>query len=157
MFCNWLQKKLSSQIKSSEISFIPKKDSELIKNTFNLKNDLEMHQLLYELITNLHEEKNKKLLEKISVSLINLCAFYLCKEKRNSEGYAFDPVANFHLKNGAVIWRINWNSDSTNKGMKQSLGMMVNYRYYIDQLDQNRHNYLVDKNILYSKNIEKLL
>jgi len=36
--------------------------------------------------------------------------------------------AHFHLKNGAVMWRINWWADTSAKGLTQSCGIMVNYR-----------------------------
>lgn len=50
-----------------------------------------------------------------------------------------DPVARFHLGNGARIERLNWAADSSAKGMRQSCGMMVNYLYELDQLDANKH------------------
>ncbi|KAI8866169.1 malonyl-CoA decarboxylase, partial [Ramicandelaber brevisporus] len=42
---------------------------------------------------------------------------------------ALDPVANFHLRNGACIRRINWLGDTSTKGLNESFGMMVNYQY----------------------------
>ena len=38
------------------------------------------------------------------------------------------PAANFHLKNGAVMWRLNYNADPSPRGLSNSCGMMVNYR-----------------------------
>lgn len=54
------------------------------------------------------------------------------------EGQPLDPVARFHLGNGARMERLNWAADLSAKGRKQSCGMMVNYLYEPDQLDTNR-------------------
>lgn len=48
-----------------------------------------------------------------------------------------DPVARFHMGNGARIERLNWAADISAKGIEQSCGMMVNYVYELDQLDAN--------------------
>ena len=59
--------------------------------------------------------------------LTNLCAHYLLHEKRGL--HPLDPVARFHLRNGARLERINWLADPSPAGLTQSAGMMVNYVY----------------------------
>ena len=54
------------------------------------------------------------------------------------KGRPLDPVARFHLGNGARVERINWAADLSSKGMKQSLGLMVNYVYDLKRLDKHR-------------------
>jgi malonyl-CoA decarboxylase len=54
------------------------------------------------------------------------------------EGQPIDPVARFHLGNGARVERINWAGDPSAKGLKQSYGLMVNYLYDLKQLDRHR-------------------
>ena len=49
-----------------------------------------------------------------------------------------DPVARFHLGNGARIERLNWAGDPSPKGLKQSYGLMVNYLYDLKRLDKHR-------------------
>jgi malonyl-CoA decarboxylase len=49
-----------------------------------------------------------------------------------------DPVARFHLGNGARIERINWFADPSVKGIKQSYGLMVNYLYDLKRIDKHR-------------------
>ena len=49
-----------------------------------------------------------------------------------------DPVARFHLGNGARIERLNWAGDPSVKGLKQSYGLMVNYLYDLKRLDKYR-------------------
>jgi malonyl-CoA decarboxylase len=59
-------------------------------------------------------------------------------------------VANFHLKNGAQIYRINFKGNLSENGWRTSYGMMVNYGYYLDRVDFNCINYLINKQIVVS-------
>ena len=59
--------------------------------------------------------------------LTRLCVHYLLHEKRGL--HPLDPVARFHLRNGARLERINWLADPSPTGLAQSAGMMVNYVY----------------------------
>ena len=52
-------------------------------------------------------------------------------------GQPLDPVARFHLGNGARVERLNWAADRSAKGIAQSSAMMVNYLYALDDLDDN--------------------
>ncbi|TCT09709.1 malonyl-CoA decarboxylase [Paralcaligenes ureilyticus] len=65
---------------------------------------------------------------------LKLAAHYLTSIK---SGQLIDPVARFHLGNGARIERINWAADCSPKGLQQSCAMMVNYLYSLDELDEN--------------------
>jgi malonyl-CoA decarboxylase len=53
-----------------------------------------------------------------------LCAYYLLQAKRGKQ--ALDPVARFHLANGAQLARINWMGDTSQTGLKRSFGLTVN-------------------------------
>ncbi|MCU0931620.1 MAG: malonyl-CoA decarboxylase [Serpentinimonas sp.] len=68
--------------------------------------------------------------------LLGWAARYLGSEMK--DGRPLDPVARFHLGNGARIERLNWWADPSSKGMKQSYGLMVNYLYDLKRLDHNR-------------------
>ncbi len=72
--------------------------------------------------------------------LKRLCARYLCRAKLPS-GLALDPVAHFHLSNGARIERLNWLADTSENGMSQSGGLMVNYVYKHDEIEVNHEAY----------------
>jgi malonyl-CoA decarboxylase len=65
---------------------------------------------------------------------MKLAAAYLQSMKG---GAPLDPVARFHLGNGARIERINWGADRSPKGLAQSAALMVNYLYELDELDDN--------------------
>ncbi|MEM5427463.1 malonyl-CoA decarboxylase domain-containing protein [Cupriavidus oxalaticus] len=64
-----------------------------------------------------------------------LAAHYLVRERH--QALPADPVARFHLGNGACVERINWAADLSRKGRSQSCGMMVNYLYVPEALDDN--------------------
>jgi malonyl-CoA decarboxylase len=72
--------------------------------------------------------------------LLRLCAHYLLREKGRG-GRAADPVAHFHLTNGARIERLNWLGDVSDKGVQQSAGIMVNYLYRLADIDANHEAY----------------
>ena len=73
--------------------------------------------------------------EAIEPALVALCARYLTTIR---DGRALDPVANFHLANGAKIARINWLADPSPTGRERSAGLMVNYLYEPDHIARAR-------------------
>jgi len=68
--------------------------------------------------------------------LLSCAAHYLGRGL--ADGKPIDPVARFHLGNGARIERLNWMGDPSQKGLRQSFGMMVNYLYDLRRLEKNR-------------------
>jgi malonyl-CoA decarboxylase len=86
--------------------------------------------------------------------LLRCAAYYLSRAL--VDGKPVDPVARFHLGNGARIERLNWAGDPSSKGMKQSCGMMVNYLYDLKRLDRYRANLLQGK-VPASAGIEEFL
>ncbi len=72
--------------------------------------------------------------------LTELCAHYLLEAKR-ANGKVLDPVGHFHLSNGARLERINWLADTSPTRMRESAGMMVNYVYRLDRIDENAQAY----------------
>ena len=68
--------------------------------------------------------------------LTRCAAQYLGQARQGDQ--VLDPVARFHLGNGARIERINWYADPSAKGIKQSHGLMVNYLYDLKRLDKHR-------------------
>jgi malonyl-CoA decarboxylase len=80
--------------------------------------------------------------EALRAPLLRIGAHYLLNEKR--EGRAADPVAHFHLTNGARVERLNFLADRSLKGLRQSAGLMVNYLYKLDEIDANHEAYSGD-------------
>src|SRR5579864_793015 len=72
--------------------------------------------------------------------MLRLCAHYLVQEKGRG-GRAADPVAHFHLTNGARIERLDWLGDVSPKGLQQSAGIMVNYLYRLPDIEANHEAY----------------
>ncbi|HEY0844493.1 MAG TPA: malonyl-CoA decarboxylase [Noviherbaspirillum sp.] len=91
----------------------------------------------------------------IQPHLLEACARYLAQEK--SDSLPKDPVARFHLVNGARIERINWLADTSEKGFEQSAGMMVNYLYRKGDLETNHEKLMLKGEIAMSRAIRGLL
>lgn len=76
----------------------------------------------------------------IQRELSRLCAHYLMHAKRNDE-LPLDPVARFHLANGARLERLNWMGDTSSAGLARSLGFTVNYVYRLADVERNHEAY----------------
>lgn len=87
-------------------------------------------------------------------ALLWCAAHYLGKESHN--GRPLDPVARFHLGNGARVERLNWGGDPSAKGEKQSFGLMVNYLYDLKKIEKHR-GLLAQGRLPVSRDIEILL
>ncbi|XP_017321125.1 malonyl-CoA decarboxylase, mitochondrial [Ictalurus punctatus] len=98
---------------------------------------------------------SERLVRALEPFLMRLCAWYLYGEKRR--GYALNPVANFHLQNGATLWRLNWNADTSPRGIANSCGIMVNYRYFLQETGVNSKAYLHNKVITASEQVLSLV
>jgi malonyl-CoA decarboxylase len=92
--------------------------------------------------------------ESLQKRLMQLCAYYLLNAKREVE--PLDSVARFHLGNGAALERLNWMGDSSEQGMARSAGMMVNYVYWLAEVEKNHERYFREHFIAASPVIEKL-
>ena len=88
--------------------------------------------------------------------LTRLAAGYLAEERRE-DGRARDPVAHFHLSNGARIEQIDWLADRSEKGISQSYGMMVNYRYRQADIEANHEAYTGEGKVAAAAGVKALL
>jgi len=93
--------------------------------------------------------------EELRTPLEALAACYLARQWE--EGHVLDPVARFHLGNGARLERINWLADTSPKGLRQSLGMMVNYVYGLEDVERNHESYVNRHVVVCSSAVERLL
>jgi len=87
-------------------------------------------------------------------ALTGLCAGYLAGALGGPR--PADPVARFHLGNGARLERINWLGDVSPKGMQQSFGMLVNYYYDLDNLELNHEAFAEEGKVALSKELARL-
>ena len=80
---------------------------------------------------------------------------YLTHSVRD-DGMPNDPVSRFHIGNGASLERINLNADNSKKGMTQSYGVMANYLYDLDVVEENHEIFFKNKVVPVSSEIESL-
>ncbi|XP_061139427.1 malonyl-CoA decarboxylase, mitochondrial isoform X2 [Syngnathus typhle] len=151
-FSLWLQGLLSQYRKEGRASdLLSEQEWEEMRQFTDLSSDASAIDALRMLIATgewMRSERLSRLLEPV---LMRLCAWYLYGEKRR--GYALNPVANFHLQNGATMWRLNWHADTSPKGVSNSCGIMVNYRYFLNETSKNSALYLQNKVILASDEV----
>ncbi|MDA8870642.1 malonyl-CoA decarboxylase [Rhizobiaceae bacterium] len=87
-------------------------------------------------------------------ALTAAAAHYLTNEKRG-DGQALDPVARFHLANGAQIEAVHADADTSDNGMAQSHGVMVNYLYDLSQVEANQEAYATERKVAASRATRK--
>ncbi len=87
--------------------------------------------------------------------LEKLAARYLMLEKAGA--HPLDPVAHFHLSNGALVSRIYWLADTSAHGMEQAYGMMVSYRYDLPDVEENHERFQRDGHIAAARRVLRLL
>ncbi|SDB17084.1 malonyl-CoA decarboxylase [Belnapia rosea] len=88
-------------------------------------------------------QRDEAIAKALEPVLTRLCAGYLvhAASARNPQR-ARDPVEHFHLSNGARIERINWRGDVSEKGMRESAGLMVNYLYDPARIEEYHEGYM---------------
>jgi malonyl-CoA decarboxylase len=89
-------------------------------------------------------------------ALLGLAAHYVLVAK-GADGRPVDPVARFHLGNGARLERINWMADPTPKSLRDAFGLMVNYRYDLKEIEKNHEAYANEGTIAASRSVRMLL
>jgi malonyl-CoA decarboxylase len=85
-------------------------------------------------------------------ALLKQALIYLLKSDRD-DGLPNDPVAKFHLGNGAILERINLNADLSSKGINQSKGIMINYLYDLETLEENHELFFKTREVKQSDGI----
>jgi malonyl-CoA decarboxylase len=91
--------------------------------------------------------------EKEKAAMMALAAIYLTVVTPSRDG---NPVAKFHLGNGAKLHQINWAGDLSKNGLRQSAGLMVNYLYDLSSVEEN-HERFVNGEIIHSRSVSKLI
>lgn len=88
-------------------------------------------------------------------SLMEAAAWFLSESKVKS-GLPSDPVCKFHIGNGARLEQLNWAAQKNLTGLRNSFGIMANYRYIIDDIEKNHENFVKDGRITTSPAVRKL-
>jgi malonyl-CoA decarboxylase len=95
-----------------------------------------------------HAEGLRKVVEPLAAS-------YLLAAK-TATGRPLDPVARFHLGNGARLERLNWLGDTSRKGLAEAAGMMVNYLYALDSIERNHEAYAERGEVIAAPSVRRL-
>ena len=146
-FRKWLDPKLAA----GDEDVLRTKEIAALKDRFACENAA--YQLEEILTGDWH--RNSETAEVAKPILQRLCAKYLVEERCGNR--TLDPVANFHLTNGARLERINWCADISEIGMKRSYGFMVNYYYELSDIEKNHEEYVTKTNIVISRPVKSLL
>ena len=80
--------------------------------------------------------------------------FLTAKGRQNSP---YDPVARFHLGNGAILDRVNFAGDLSSRGLANAYGLMVNYRYDLGRVEENHEAFANDGTIVSAKAVTDLV
>ena len=107
------------------------------------------------LVSALREPVGSVIRTEVYEAHIRLCAHYLLNEK--SGELPRDPVARFHLGNGARLHRLHGGADLSAKGREQSAGIMVNYLYDLSKIEVNHEAFFDQGKIAASRSVLKLL
>jgi malonyl-CoA decarboxylase len=93
--------------------------------------------------------------ERLREPLLRAAATYFINARTRS-GAPIDPVARFHLGNGARLEQLDYLADLSEKGLVQSHGLMVNYQYDLDDIEKNHEAYAGQRVIAAASAIRKL-
>ncbi len=94
--------------------------------------------------------------EALKDAVLAQAAYYFLQAK-SADNRPVDPVARFHLGNGARLERINWLGDTSEKGLRAAHGLMVNYRYDLKEIERNHEGYANDGFVAASRSVRGLL
>lgn len=151
-FMKWLR----AEIASPDTPVLSKDDLRGLKKALGRKVEPDELPALLEEGGWINEAELANVLEE---PLLRACARYLVtrRAKADETPMPTDPVARFHLSNGARIERINWGGDVTPKGLSQSAGIMVNYLYQLADIERNHERLMSKGTITYSGAVRSLL
>jgi len=131
-----IDKNLYKFFKEKEIQKL--KDEILKEETLK---DIKISDLLEKILKKENWWENSVFFENLKKPMEKIVLFYIKNERRKNSANTFDPVANFHLSNGASLGGINFCANLTEKGLKESYGMMVNYIYDEKTMETNKLKY----------------
>jgi len=100
--------------------------------------------------------RTPELAERLREPLLRAAAWYYLRA-RNGRGLPVDAVARFHLGNGARLERLDWLADTSERALKQSYGLMVNYLYDLDYIERNHEAFAQQRAIVASSAVSRLV
>jgi malonyl-CoA decarboxylase len=100
-------------------------------------------------------QEGQSLGEDTGTNIQSLAAYYLLNAK-SRDGQPMDPVARFHLGNGAIVHAVHADADTSDKGRAQSGGTMVNYLYDLTKVAQNHENFVTTREVVATAEVKAL-
>lgn len=100
--------------------------------------------------------RDGKIAAQLEDAVMRAAAWYFLRA-RNGRGMPVDPVARFHLGNGARLESINWLADVSDKAIAQSHGLMVNYLYDLDDIEKNHEAFAEGRTVVAAGSVQRLL
>jgi malonyl-CoA decarboxylase len=146
-FARWLTDKLAQGETSDAVS-------DLRKAVRNTADETGLNLTLDEIMARPDWHTSSVFSDFLQEPLLRLCAQYL--HDRRQDHTPIDPVERFHLGNGAVLEQLNWQGDVSENGVRQAYGMMVNYLYKLDEIENNHEKYAENQQIVTSARVNRL-
>ena len=100
--------------------------------------------------------RSPQIAEQVREPLLRAAAWYYTRA-RNGRGLPVDSVARFHLGNGARLERLDWLADTSDRALKQSYGLMVNYLYDLDYIERNHEAYAQQHAVVAASQVTRLV
>ncbi|MDE0811654.1 MAG: malonyl-CoA decarboxylase, partial [Alphaproteobacteria bacterium] len=147
-FSRWLEE----QMKDEQAVLLTGTDRKILAGLGAGANDVE---LLGDVLGRVEWLRDEVLAAALKEPISRLAARYLLVAK-GRDARALDPVANFHLTNGARAERLNWLGDRSERGLSQSHGLMINYLYRLGEIEANSTAYLTERKIAKSSPMRTL-
>jgi malonyl-CoA decarboxylase len=113
-------------------------------------------RVVFELMERPHWWTDPEIFSQLEEPLMRAAAWYFVRA-RNARGGLVDPVARFHLGNGARLERIDWLADTSERAIEQAYGLMVNYLYDLDEIEKNHEAYAEGPTVVASGAVQRLL
>ncbi len=110
----------------------------------------------FSLLERPHWWTDPEIFSKLEEPMLRAAANYYLRAK-TPRGLPLDAVARFHLGNGARLERINWLADTSEKALAQSYGLMVNYKYDLDDIEKNHEAYAEGRSVVAASAVQRLL
>ena len=151
-FMPWLRRRLGEV----DFNFLTLEQQESLKSLSSISGNQSANKVLEHLLFETEWQEHEGVQSAVHPVLLKLAAHYLVREKRPS-GTALDSVAHFHLNNGSRIEHLHWGADNSVRGLAQSAGIMLNYRYLLEDIDANHESYRSGQEIVTSSRIRNLL
>jgi malonyl-CoA decarboxylase len=141
-FRNWMKEKLLSLQRGGKFldsSFLSEQDLKLLCTSLNCSTKEDALDSLCKGLEDPWKLMDSPAAEHLRPLFLKLATRYLVLEKHRRK--PLDGVARFHIQNGAELMRLNYKADLSRKGIHNSLGMMVNYQYPLERVEQNRRRH----------------